>query len=792
MTTPPPGRPPGSSRPRRPAEARAGEPRSRARESQDPRESRSAQARDPRSAQRRPPAPRDGASPSGEPRPASRTGAPRAGEPRTRGSRPISPRDEQETHGSRRVDQSADGSSRSAGGTSRSGERSSGGSSRSGDDGRGRAVRPAGASDPRPASRARARSSAAPVAGRGAARSGSSPVPAAPAAARPRTRPSDSPPAPAAGRRRPRRDRPLGSQGHRLRAGLVFLLALLMVLAGRLVQLQAVSGTAYAASAEKQRRVSSVLVAPRGAITDRSGQPIAISVDGRAVSAQPRMIRAATCLPDAESPCTPAAIATALSPVIGVPVSDLTERLERDTGFVYLARDLDPDVGNRVRDLELVGISVDSEPRRLHPGNDLAANVVGFTNREGKGAGGVEMGWNSVLSGVDGSSVAEVDAGGRVIPSGEQRRVEPVPGHDVQLTLDRDLQWYAQKVLAEKVTETGAVNGSAVVMDVQTGEVLALATEPTYDADAPGESAPATWGNPAISEMYDPGSVNKIITISAAIEAGIVQPSSTLTVPYSQQVGDKLVVDSHQHSTEKLTVNGIFIQSSNVGTVQIAQQLGAERLTDAMRAYGFGAKTGIGLPGEQAGLVRDPEDWSGSSLGTIPIGQGVSVTALQVASVYQTVANDGVRVAPSIIRAIKDDEGTLVPQPAPEQRRVISAATAEAMHPMLEGVVSAEGTAPLAAIPGYRIAGKTGTADRPKAGGGYSGYTSSFVGFAPADAPRLVTAVVLQGTGSKDYFGGSTAGPVFKQVMGFGLRSTGTPPSGSAFVKPQIYADERK
>lgn len=707
--------------------------------------------------------------PPGRPRPPARPGRPpegRPGEPRARDPRTRDPRAREprgatspEARGSRRVDGPPPGE-------------------------RGRPVRgPGGRADDRAGARAQARSSPAPVAGRPRATASAHPEPAP---ARPRAEKARRPP------RRRRGPLQLGDQATRLRGGLVFLLALLLVLAGRLVQLQAVSGTAYAATAEKQRRVSTTLVAPRGAVTDRTGRALALSVDGRAVSANPRIMARSTCLPGAESPCTPRAIATVLSPVLGVPLLELAERLERDTAFVYLARDLDPEVGDRVDELDLPGIHVEREPRRLHPGSELAANVVGFTNREGKGAAGIELGWEEVLAGTDGRSVAEVDAGGRVIPSGQQTRVEPVIGRDVQLTIDSDLQWYAQRVLAEQVRKTRAVNGSAIVMDAGTGEVLALATAPTYDADAPGDSPPESRGNPAISEMYDPGSVNKIITISAALEAGIVTPESVLTVPYSQRFGDHLVVDSHQHPTEDLTVNGIFIQSSNTGTVQIAERLGAQRLTDAMRAYGFGARTGLGLPGEAAGIVRDPADWSGSSLGTIPIGQGVSVTALQVASVYQTVANDGVRVAPRIVRATTDADGNVVPQPAPERRRVISSATAQAMRPMLEGVVSAEGTAPLAAIPGYRIAGKTGTADRPKAGGGYSGYTSSFVGFAPADAPRLVTAVVLQGTGSRGYFGGSTAGPVFKSVMGFGLRSTGTPPSGVPFVAPRIRADDRK
>ncbi len=591
-----------------------------------------------------------------------------------------------------------------------------------------------------------------------------------------------------AGRRGPSLARP----GRRLRAGLGAVLVLLALLGGRVVQLQAVSGTAYAEDAVVQRRVSTPLPASRGEVLDRNGQPLATSGEARAVSGQPRVIRNATCEPTVTLPCTAAEIATALAPVLSLPVADLTEKLSRDTGFVYLARSQDVAVGDRVRAMHLLGISVDPEPRRVHPGSDLAANVLGFTNIDGEGAAGIELAMDSVLKGQDGRSVAELDNKGRVIPSGTQLRTDPVPGHDVELTLDRDLQWYTQQLLAQKVQQEEAVSGTAIVIDVHTGQVLALADAPTYDADAPGSSPAADRGSRSVSDMYDPGSVNKIITISAALEAGVVSPDTVLTVPDSQQFGAKLVVDAEKHPVEQLTVNGVFIHSSNVGTVQIAQKLGAERLTDFLHAYGFGSRSGIGLPGESSGLVPAAKDWSGSSLGTIPIGQGVSITALQAASVIQTVANDGVRIAPTIVKATRDADGRLVPAPAPATRRVISSATAQAMHPMLEGVVSAEGTAPLAAIPGYRIAGKTGTADRAVNGRYDGSYTSSFVGFAPADAPELATVVVLQGTGKKDYFGGYVAGPVFQQVMGFALRSTGTPPTGVPFVMPKVYADERK
>ena len=615
-----------------------------------------------------------------------------------------------------------------------------------------------------------------------------------PGSGSPRTRPAGSRPAarpsPRPAARRGTRRLPLGRPGTRLRGGLLAVLAVLAVLGGRLVQLQGLSSTAYAQSAVEQRTVNRPLPAVRGAITDRTGQPLAMSVQGRAVQADPRAIAKADCAADAARPCTPASIAAALAPVLGLPAADLAERLGRDAGFVYLARDLEPAVGDAVKALKLVGISVVVEPSRVHPGKDLAANVIGFTDRDGKGAGGVESGFQSLLAGTDGASRAQVDAAGRVIPTGDQRLVEPVPGRDVQLTLDRDLQWYAQQQLAAKVAETGAVNGSAVVMDARTGEVLALATAPTFDADDPGASAAAQRGNPALSEVYEPGSVMKVVTAGAALESGVVTPDTVLTVPDTMQVAGRTFHDAESHPVEHLTFTGVIVKSSNVGTIQVAQRLGPERLHEALVRFGFGEKTGLGLPGESRGILADTKDWSGTSIATIPIGQGVSANAVQVASVYAIVANDGVRVTPSIVKGTVDAQGRLVPAPAPESHRVISSQVAAQLRTMLEGVVSAEGTAPLAAIPGYRTAGKTGTAQRVVDGRYVPGnYTSSFTGFVPADAPRLVTAVVLQGSGAKGYFGGAVAGPVFKDVMSFALRELQVPPTDTQVPVLRLSAD---
>ncbi|MCA1710106.1 MAG: penicillin-binding protein 2 [Actinobacteria bacterium] len=578
-----------------------------------------------------------------------------------------------------------------------------------------------------------------------------------------------------------RRTQPLGRQGTRLRGGFGFLLLVLALLAGRLVWLQGFHATAYADKAVDQRIRTNTIVAPRGTITDRSGEPFALSLDARAVYGEPRIIARAECKPDAKKPCNPATIAAALAPVLQTPAAELEEKLSRSSAFVYLARGLDPAVGKTVRDLGLVGVGVLQEPKRTHPGGDLAVSVTGFTDREGKGLMGVESGMDDVLRGKNGRTTAEVDTAGRVIPTGATTSTPAVPGRDVQLTIDRDLQWYAQQVLAQKVAETEAVNGTAVVMDVQTGEVLALATSPTFNPDSRNaKTSPQALKNVAIADVYEPGSVNKVITAAAALESGVVTPATPIVVPPTYQVGRHTVHDAERHGTEHLTFAGVLAKSSNIGTVMVAQKVGAERLYDAMRRFGYGEKTGLGLPGETRGLLPKPADWSGTSIATIPIGQGVSVNVMQVASVYATVANGGVRVTPTVVKAVADSSGHLVPAAKPASRRVISPEVAAQLRGMLEAVVSEEGTAPLAAVPGYRIAGKTGTAQRVVDGRYAAGnYTSSFIGFAPADAPRLVTAVVLQGTGRRGYYGGATAGPVFQSVMSFALRGLKIAPTGT-------------
>ena len=645
------------------------------------------------------------------------------------------------------------------------------------------------------------------------------PTPSRPTAPRPAA--SASAPGPAGSRPRPTapRPRPAASGGRapgtaarrptgragraprparpalRLHGGLIAVLVMLTLIAGRLVWLQGFQADAYAADAVEQRTTTIALRAPRGQVLDRSGQALALSVDARAVYAEPRTIARADCRPDARTPCDPAGIAAALAPVLGLPSEELRAQLELTPkatgttcsaeqltgckGFAYLARGLEADQAAAVRDLGLVGIGTTPEPRRVHPGKDLAANVVGFTTVEGGGAAGIERRFDEVLTGIDGQTIAEVDGAGRIIPNGRTRTVAPRPGRDVQLTIDRDLQWNAQKVLTDKLAEADAESGSATVIDVRTGEVLALASVPTFDADEPGKADAAVRGNRAVTDVFEPGSIGKVITAAAALEKGVLTPDSVLSVPDHIQVSNKRFSDAHEHPVEQMTFTGVLVESSNVGTIMAAQKVGGPGLYEMLQRFGIGDRTGIELPAESPGILRDEKDeWSSTDYGTHPIGQGYSVNGVQMASVYATVANGGVRVQPTIVKGTTDADGDFVPAPARKATRVIGPEVAAQLQGMLEGVTNEGGTAVSAAIPGYRVAGKTGTARRVVDGRYDGSYTASFVGFAPADAPRLAIAVSVQAP-RNGYYGGAVAGPVFRDIMSFSLRSLSIPPTGA-------------
>ncbi|HEX8004276.1 MAG TPA: penicillin-binding protein 2 [Mycobacteriales bacterium] len=553
--------------------------------------------------------------------------------------------------------------------------------------------------------------------------------------------------------------------GTRLGHGLAIVALALVVLAGRLVQLQGLESTAYAAKAERQRLRKVELAASRGAILDRSGRPLAMNVDARAVYADPKLVKNAD------------AAARALQPLLKVKGHELRARLTRSGRFVYLARGVHPDVARAVLDLKLPGVGTLPETKRVYPNASLGAAVVGFVGREGDGLGGIEYALDKDLSGKPGEELVEEDNAGRRIPAGEHSVTPPVAGTSQMLTIDRDIQWQAERAIAAQVQKTHAKSGQIIVMDIRTGEILALAVAPTFDPNKPSAAAPELRGNPALSQVYEPGSVNKVITAAAALEEGIVTPDSTIVVPPSIRVSNHTFTDAHAHGTLKMTFTGVLAESSNIGTIGVAQRLGKDRLYEYLRRFGLGERTGIAFPGESAGILPQPEDWWGTAMGTIPIGQGVAATSLQVAAAYAAIANGGVRVQPSLVKGSLDANGALKPAPAPRRTRAVSAATAARVTQMLEAVTAKGGTAPLAAIDGYRVAGKTGTARKVRTDGrGYQGYISSFVGFAPADAPRLVVSVSLDDP--VPIYGGTVAAPVFRQVMGFALAALRVPPTG--------------
>ena len=564
--------------------------------------------------------------------------------------------------------------------------------------------------------------------------------------------------------RRPPQRRPLrlASPGTRLRVGLFAVAFLLSLFAGRLLQLQGVEASAYATVADTERRITETLSATRGTITDRSGVPLATTIDSVNVFADQTRVE------------NPALTARMLAPFVDVDVITLERGLIGDRQFAYLAKDVDMERWSEIVDLDLAGIHAEAAHRRTYPGGEVGANVIGFVDAAGVGQAGVEQMYDDELTGIDGSMSDLRDGDGRRIPSGASTNEQPVPGQDVRLTIDRDLQWVAQQSLAAAVKTSGAASGVAVVMTPD-GRVLALAVVPTFDpADA---STPVDGrGNAAIDEIYEPGSVLKPLTMAALIEEGLAAPGSTYTVP------DRIVIDNEDygdhspHATERMTLAGILADSSNVGTILAADPLPRETHQEYLRLFGVGEPSGLGLPGEGVGIL--PDDRYESTRHTAAFGQGVSMNAVTLTSIYATIANGGVRVTPTVVAGTIGPDGELTPAPAPAERRVVSADTARQVSEMLEMVVTG-GTGKAGAIAGYRVAGKTGTAQRfnPSCGG-YCGFTASFSGFAPADDPAIVVSVSLQDP-VNGHYGGVLAGPVFNEIVSYGLQALEIPPTGA-------------
>lgn len=555
-----------------------------------------------------------------------------------------------------------------------------------------------------------------------------------------------------------------GAIGHRRRVGITSatVLAGFAVLAVRLVMVQGVAAGRYVDFGETQRVRSVTLPAERGAIFDRNGHDLAITVPQSTVTADPRSVG------------DPLAAAEALAPVLKESPRQLQSRLTRSSSFVYLARKVDDDVAERVKALGLPGIDVIEEAERFLPAGDLAAPLLGRVDVDNRGLSGLEVQFDRRLAGRPGKKIVERDPSGRVEITGGVRELRPsVRGDDLVLTIDRSLQYEAERALARQIVTAKAKGGMVIVMETRTGEVLALAN---LASDSKGGTPRPADKNMALTNVYEPGSVNKMITLSGAIEEGVVSAQDRLVVPSAMKVSDHVFKEHDPHPVKRWSITEIMANSSNVGSIMIGQKMGKDRIDHYLRAYGFGKKTGLAFPGEASGILLDPDKWYGTSMGTVPIGQGVAVTAMQMLAAYNTVSNGGEYVAPKLVKATVGGDGRHRPTPPPPRHRVTSARTAQQVTAMLAKVVRV-GTGQLAAIDGYSVAGKTGTARKPldNARGYREGaYVSSFAGFVPAERPELSAIVMLDEP--TPIFGGLVAAPVFASVARYGLRQFRIPP----------------
>ena len=579
-----------------------------------------------------------------------------------------------------------------------------------------------------------------------------SPRPRKPAARRPATPPR--PPSP------PRPAKPLRLGNPKRRAGILLVLVLIVItiFAGRLLEIQALRGDALAAAAVDQRTTTVAVPAQRADIVDINGVALASTVESRHITTDQTLV------------VDPMATAQDIVNVIGGDVNEIAARLTGDRRFAYVAKDITPEQWRVIDDLGLSGIYSERASRRIYPAGDVAANVVGFVGGEGAGLAGVEYSREQQLAGTDGYRTYERASGGAAIPGAAAVIEDPIPGSAVRLTIDRDIQYVAQRILANEVATSGAESGSIVVMDPRTGDVLALASVPTFDPNDLANAEEANLGNRALSDVFEPGSTSKLITMAAVIEEGGAAPTTMFEIPGTLDRGGKTFHDASEHGTYNWDLTTVLSQSSNIGTILAAETIPEATLYDYMQRFGVGEPTGLGLPGESDGYLPPMDTWSATTFPTLTFGQGFSVNAVQIADVFASIANDGVRMQPRIF----------ADAPIVERDRVVSERTARQVREMLEYVVSDKGTAPMAAVPGYRVGGKTGTAQviNPECGC-YDGTTiGSFIGMAPIDDPELVVAVAIVKP-TVEQLGGELAGPVFREVMTYALQARRVAPSTS-------------
>jgi cell division protein FtsI (penicillin-binding protein 3) len=534
------------------------------------------------------------------------------------------------------------------------------------------------------------------------------------------------------------------------------LFALVFVLtAGRAFYLQVLQNDRLVKLAEKQHQRIVALTPGRGAIYDQHNAPLAVSIEMDSCYAETRNLEN---LPEA---------ATKLAPLLGYTVPELQEKLKASRNFVWLSRRMAPETAKKVRDLELDGIGFVKESKRFYPNSEVAAHVVGFTGTDPGGLEGVEKKYDSTILGNTGFLVTERDALGRDIDlkKGSEGK-SGTKGSNVVLTLDKNVQYIAEKELAQAVLKNGAKGGIALVMEPDTGRVLAMANYPTFNPNSYFKYGPGNLRNRAISDSFEPGSTFKILLVATALEDHVIRPGDSFNCENgSYSFSGRTIHDTHHYGA--LTVPEILKYSSNIGAAKIGSRLGSERLYAGLTGFGIGEKSDIDLPGEAGGMLRQQAKWYGIDLATISFGQGVTATALQIANAVSAVANGGNLMKPYLVDHIADDSGAVLKQFAPQvKRRVISEQTAKTVAGMLEGVVVEGGTGTNAAVEGYRVAGKTGTAQKvDPATHGYSAKkrTASFVGFVPLEKPRLTILVVIDEPATSPY-GGVVAAPAFSAI----------------------------
>lgn len=581
--------------------------------------------------------------------------------------------------------------------------------------------------------------------------------------------------------------------GKRIRYLVVILVAIFLLFGVRLIDVQAVQANGYAKRAVNEMVNRSTWLAPRGTITDVNGIVLARSIAAKNIIVDQTMIS------------DPATTASVTSVALGIPVVDLQKLLTGTRRYQVIENGVAPIVwdnlqsalttyNNKVEGTKaglskrIVGFFSENAYTRSYPTGTLAASLIGLTNAANQGAAGVESSMNTALTGTNGE-YDYVNGDGAIIPGSQQFITAAKPGTDLRLTIERDIQWVAQDAITAAVKSAKALSGTVIVMDPKTGAILAQASAPSFDPSNRAKITLAQMRNPAVQDVYEPGSTGKVITVAAALEEGTTTPTNVYTIPNTFKSGGRVFHDDKNHKTEHLTTAGVLAVSSNIGAIQIGSAIPSNTFFSYLQKFGIGQSTGSNLPGESAGILHPVSDWSASSAPTIAFGQGYSVTAMQATDVFATIANNGVRVTPNVIAGTTSADGTYMPSKPSTQIQVVSADTAQKIRQMLEGVVSNEGTAPAAEIPGYKVAGKTGTAMRVDARCGcYRGYTASFIGMAPAEAPKYVVSVVIQNPQGM-HFGGEIAAPVFKKVMSFVLQTKQVQPIPSTLPAYPLTAD---